>query len=253
MALSGLIDSYNAILNEDILSLALKNAGYLVEKHINGNQLFRTPMESKPLISGYLEDYAFVIQAFIKLYQATFSEEWLLRAKELMMYTAEHFYDEKEGFFYFTDKNEPQLIATKKEIFDNVIPSSNAVMAENLFLMGLLLDIEKFMDMAERMVSQMKRMIISDTEYTSYWATVFLMMSQPMAEIAILGKDMLSIRASINHQYHPNKVFCGTAESSGLPLLKDRPNLKDNTIYVCYNKTCKLPVHTADEALERLQ
>jgi uncharacterized protein YyaL (SSP411 family) len=79
------------------------------------------------------------------------------------------------------------------------------------------------------------------------------MISQPMAEIALFGPDLIQIRDKINSKYHPNKIFCGTRTSSQLPLLKDRKNLKDNTIYVCFNKSCKLPVHSADDALELLK
>jgi uncharacterized protein YyaL (SSP411 family) len=99
----------------------------------------------------------------------------------------------------------------------------------------------------------MKKLITAEPEYTSYWAGVFLLMSQPMAEIAIIGPDLDQIRDKINVKYHPNKIFCGTRTSSQLPLLKDRKNLEGNTIYVCFNKTCKLPVHSADDALELLR
>jgi uncharacterized protein YyaL (SSP411 family) len=78
------------------------------------------------------------------------------------------------------------------------------------------------------------------------------MLALPIAEIAIVGENASEIRDEMNERYHPNKIFCGTKFSSDLPLLKGRKNLKDNTIYVCYNKSCKLPVHTAEEALQLL-
>jgi hypothetical protein len=169
-----------------------------------------------------------------------------------MNYVIESFYDDKEGFFYYSDRNTRQLIATKKEIFDNVIPSSNAVMAENLFLLGLLFDEQAYIDKAENMVSQMKGLIITDVEYTSYWGSVLMMMTNPMAEIAIIGKDISRIHDELNGIYHPNKIICGTETSSDLPILKGRKNLNNNTIYVCYDKSCKLPVHTTEEALQLL-
>jgi uncharacterized protein YyaL (SSP411 family) len=193
-----------------------------------------------------------VIQAFVKLYQVTFDESWLQTARELLDYSIKNFFDDKEGFFYFTDKNTKQLIAAKKEIFDNVIPASNSVMAENLYLTGILFDQADRINMARHMVSRIKELLVSEPRYLSNWGKVFLMMHQPMAEIAIIGENAPEIRNAILRQYHPNKIFCGTVESSDLPLLKGRKNLKVNTIYVCYNKTCKLPVHTADEALELL-
>lgn len=220
---------------------------------MEGNKIYRTPIIQKKPILGYLEDYAFVIQAFIKLYQASFDEKWIETAKDLLIYTIENFFDDREGFFFYADKNTVQLIATKKEVFDNVIPSSNAIMAENLYLLGLLYDNDEFADIAQRMVNQMKKLTTTEPEYTTYWASVFLMISQPIAEIVIVGHDLIEIRDKINVRYHPNKIFCGTNISSQLPLLKGRKNLKDNTIYVCFNKSCKLPVHSAEDALEQLK
>jgi uncharacterized protein YyaL (SSP411 family) len=253
MVLGGLVDSYLALQKNDLLTMALKNGEYLFRHHLEDNKLFRTPLSKKTAILGYLEDYAFVIQAFVKLYQASFDERWILYAKELLNYSIDNFFDDREGFFFYSDKNAMQLIATKKEIFDNVIPSSNSIMAENLYLLGLIYDNDDYTNMAEGMISQMKKMIAAEPEYASYWAGVFLTISQPMAEIAIIGPDLNQIRDSINVKYHPNKIFCGTTTSSQLPLLKNRKNLKDNTIYVCFNKTCKLPVHSADDALELLK
>lgn len=252
LVLSGLIDAYNALGENNLLELALKNARYLLKEHVRDGQVFRTSFEYSRSIPGYLEDYAFVIQAFIKLYQVTFEESWLWKAKKILNYVIDSFYDEKEGFFFYSDKNTKQLIAVKKEILDNVIPSSNAVMAENLFISGLLFDEESYIDKAEHMVTKMKRLIMTDLEYTSQWGSVLLMMNNPMAEIAIIGTDIHKLRNEFNDIFHPNKIICGTESSSELPLLRGRKNLKDNTIYVCYDKTCKLPVHSTEEALQLL-
>jgi len=252
ITLSGLIDAYHALSNENMLQMALNNAGYLLKKHVRDKQLFRISVTNSKPVPGYLEDYAFVIQAFIKLYQATFDESWLLKAKDLLEYTLDNFYDANEGFFFYSDKNTRQLIALKKEIFDNVIPASNSVMAENLYLLGLIFDDGSLITKAEEMIKRMKKFLETEPEYSSNWGNVYLMMTHPMAEIAIIGNDANEIRDRIHKKYHPNKIFCGTISSSELPLLKGRKNLNRNTIYVCYNKTCKLPVHTAEEALQLL-
>lgn len=92
-------------------------------------------------INGFLEDYAFVIDACIALYQATFDEVWLHRAKQLADYTIKHFYDvaDGSGMFYFTSDLDAALIARKMELQDNVIPASNSVMANNLFCWVIIL------------------------------------------------------------------------------------------------------------------
>ena len=84
-------------------------------------------------IEGFSEDYAHTISAFIDLYQVTLNEEWLQTANELMNYTITHFIDDDNGMFYFTSDSETNLITRKIEVYDNVIPSSNSVLADNLF------------------------------------------------------------------------------------------------------------------------
>lgn len=78
-------------------------------------------------------------------------------------------------------------------------------------------------------------------------------MVSPTAEIAIVGKDYLQLRKEIDSRYYPNKILSGTNSESQLPLLENRTAKSDETlIYVCYNKTCQLPVKTVEEAFEML-
>ena len=102
------------------------------------------------------------------------------------------------------------------------------------------------------MTNHMKKLLFAEPEYAANWGSVFLMLNQPFAEIAIIGTDYKEIRDRINKKYHPNKLFCGAKSTSELPLLKGRKNRDRNTIYVCYDKSCKVPVNTAQEALKLL-
>jgi len=94
----------------------------------------------RPKINGYLEDYCFVIEAQIALYQATFDESYLNNAVKLADYAIEHFYDDERGMFWFTSDSDPALIARKQDIEDNVIPASNSSMAKALFQLGTLFE-----------------------------------------------------------------------------------------------------------------
>ncbi|MDX2189194.1 MAG: thioredoxin domain-containing protein [Bacteroidota bacterium] len=133
LMMNGLIDAYRAFDEENFLQMAIKNGNFIIQKMKNGSGLWHTFKDGKASIMGFLEDYAFVIQAFINLYEATFDEHWLVQAKLLMDYVLENFIDTEEIFLFFTDKNAEKLIARKKEIYDNVIPSSNSTMAINLW------------------------------------------------------------------------------------------------------------------------
>jgi uncharacterized protein YyaL (SSP411 family) len=140
LMLKGLIDAYKVFGEQTFLDMALQNALFLKNCMRNGSQLYHSYKNGKATITGYLEDYAFVIDAYIALYEASFEEDWLHEANKLSKYVVDNFYDEAEKLFYFTDANAERLIARKKEIFDNVIPASNSAMAKNLHKLGLLLD-----------------------------------------------------------------------------------------------------------------
>jgi uncharacterized protein YyaL (SSP411 family) len=171
-----------------------------------------------------------------------------------MDYTQTHFYDEQEGYFHFSGNNAEKLIARKKEIFDNVIPSSNGVMARNLFHLGILLDNSDYQSQAQKMLSQINELVIGEPAYMSHWGILYSEMVSPMAEIVIVSPQLTSVAKELRKNYLPFSLLMGTESQSELPLIVEKVNPDGNeaTIYVCFNKTCKLPVHTVKEALEQI-
>ena len=254
LMLNGLVDAYRAFGEEMFLVLALKNAHFIKDNFLKNDILSHSYKNGQTKIQGFLEDYASVIDAYTNLYQATFEENWLHLAEKLTLYVCQNFYDEKEQLFCFTDKNAEELIARKKEIFDNVIPCSNSMMARNLYTLGVLLDRQDFKDLSVLMLSKMKNLLLSNVDYLTNWACLSTQMVSPTAEIAIVGKDTKSFRKEIDLTFYPNKVISGTLSESSLPLLENRTSKDGETqIFVCYNKTCQLPVKSVEEAWRQLR
>lgn len=254
LMLKGIIDAYVSFKKEGFLELALKNAHFIKARVTRSdNGLYRTYKGGKAALHGYLEDYASIISAFKALYEVTFDEQWLEVAGTLTQYTLDHFYDEKEALFFFTDNSSEKLIARKKEIFDNVIPSSNALMAANLFELGIMLDNSQWQQIAKNMVEKVKNLIVNEPRFMNTWAEVLLKMAIPPAEIAIIGPEAMQMRLELGQVPYFNTLFSGTTTSSQLPLLENRTTLNDKTtIYVCYNKACRLPVNSTEEAIKQL-
>lgn len=253
LMLKGLADAYHVFQEEKFLRLALQNANFLKQNLKNGQKLFRNYKNGKATIDAFLEDYALLISALLRLYEVTFEETWLNEAHQLAKYTLRNFFDENENLFFYTDKEGEQLIARKKEIMDNVIPASNSVMALNLLFLGLHFDRPQYADISDAMLSQVKDLLVKQPSHLANWATVYYYQLKPTAEIAIVGPAAQATRQSFADFYLPNAVFAGTETTSNLPLLTDRFAINDQTtIYICYNKTCQLPVHTISEALEQI-
>ena len=253
MTIHGLLDAYAAFGVESFLELAMANIQFL-ERNLIDDKVYRSFKGKRSPVGGFLEDYAFLIQAYISLYQTTFDESWLTKAQRWADYTQKNFYDNKEGYFHFSGNEAEELIARKKEIFDNVIPSSNGVMARNLYHLGILLDNEVYKTQAQTMISQLSELVETEPTYMSHWAILYSEMTSPMAEIVIVSPKLKSVAGSLRKNYLPFSLFMGTTTYSELPLMKEKVNPAGNeaTIYVCFNKTCKLPVHTVSDALKQL-
>ncbi|MGI9543171.1 MAG: thioredoxin domain-containing protein [Cyclobacteriaceae bacterium] len=254
LMLKGLVDAYAAFGESKFLDLALENASFISKRLSNNEGLWRTYKNGKANISAYLEDYALVIQAFIGLYQVTFEEKWLYKAQNLASYVMEHFYDPKEQFFFYTDATSEALIARKKEFFDNVIPASNSVMATNLYLLGHLLDRVDYLETARIMLGKMSKLVLTEPRHLSNWALLYYHHIKPLAEVAIVGPDHLQFGKELSKHFVPRKVLVGTETKSDLPLLEGREaSGPETTIYVCFDRSCKLPVTEVKGALQQLR
>lgn len=249
----GLIDAYRVLGDDKFLEAAVDNMRFIEKELMDQGTLYRSFKGKRSDIKGFLDDYAYVIQASIRLYEVTFDEAWIRMAEKLMQYTIDHFYDTKDGYFNYADKDAEKLIATKKEIFDNVIPSSNSVMARNLIHLGIILDNEERKEMANTMVTPLTNLIHTEPNYMSNWALALTEMKKGMAEVIFIGNDIEELRKEFTREYHPYALVMGARESGSLPLIKDKIAMDGrSTIYVCYNKTCKLPVHRVEEARKQL-
>ncbi|HEX8349572.1 MAG TPA: thioredoxin domain-containing protein [Hymenobacter sp.] len=253
LMLSGLLDAYRAFGEAEFLDLALRGAEFIQQKLRNGSGLWRTYKNGRATIAGFLEDYAFVIQAFTQLYEVTFNELWLREAEKLTEYVLANFFDPEENLFFYTDATGETLIARKKELFDNVTPSSNSVMAHNLHRLSLHLENAQYGELAATMLRQVQELAVKEPQHLSNWASLYAALLKPAAEIAIVGPDAEVTRCELQQYFLPYAVVAGTATTSSLPLLQQRTALnKQTTLYVCFNRACQQPVHTVAEALAQL-
>lgn len=239
--LKGFVDAYKDLENSNYLVLALQNADFIIKNlwSSEGN-LFHNYKNKKSTINGYLEDYCFVIAAFISLYEVTFDEKWLQYTKQLTDYSLEHFYDEKTSFFAFTSNLDEALITSHFETEDNVIPASNSVMAKNLFQLSIYFENSYYEKVSQRMLQNILPSIEYPSAYSN-WMDLALSYSEDNKELAICGDLASEYCSRLNAIYLPNIVLAGTKKPSNLPFLKDRFIDEKNLFYLCQNKTCLAP------------
>jgi uncharacterized protein YyaL (SSP411 family) len=247
-------DAYRAFDVKEYLDSALRNADFIRTRLRSSDQgLFRNYKDGRASTSGFLDDYAFTIQAFIALYQATFNEEWLNEAQFLTHYVLEHFYDSVSGMFYYTSDKDPGLIARKMELSDNVISSSNSEMAKNLFLLGHYFYDDEFVQLSRRMLNNIRNHAINGEIYYANWDILMAWFAVEPYFVAIVGKDYEAKRKEFDQYYLPNVFLAGGKTEGTLSLLEGKLQVGQTTIFVCQDNLCKLPVTEVKEAIAQLK
>ncbi|HNX55712.1 MAG TPA: thioredoxin domain-containing protein [Prolixibacteraceae bacterium] len=253
MTISGLISCYKAFGEQEYLNLASANATFLKEKMISAEgEVFHSYKNSQAKISGFLEDYAFVIEAFTALFEVTGEISWLNFSEQLTKRSINEFYDPEKLFFYFSPKNQSDLITRTVEVYDNVIPSSNSVMARNLLRLSYLFDRPDYKKIAEDMLERMTGNITEYPSGYSNWAQLLMDFTRSPREVVIIGEKAIVHLKNLQKHYLPDVIFCASTTASDLSLLKDRYVSGKTLIYICQDNTCQLPVETIEEALRLL-
>ena len=254
LMINAFIDAYRVFKDKDFLDVASSSAEFIIKnmKKTDGG-LYHSHKDGKSKINGYLEDYAASIQAFLNLYENTLDEKWLNTSNDLMKYTYKNFFNAETNMFYFTSKLDDKLISRTVEFRDNVIPSSNSIMANNLFKLSHYFDNKKYLNSSQQMVNNIKDQIELYPGGFSNWMNLILNINKNFYEIAVVGNKAIEKIKELNENYLPNKIIIGSLESNPLPLLKNRFVEGETYIYVCVNKACKMPVKTVKEALKLIE
>ena len=253
LMLSGLIDAFSFLKNEKYLELALNNAVFIKNNFINADgSVFHNHKNGKSSINGYLEDYAAIAAAYLRLYEVTADEQWLLQSRKLVDYCLENFHDPNSQLFYFTSKKDDYVIRRTFETTDNVIPASNSIMALTLFKLSKFFPEATYEALAKSMSRAMLPTIQENAHNYANWQQLSLFLNRPFYEIAIVGENHLEIMRALQEHYLPNTIYAATTESSELSLLKNRAAEGKTLIYVCQHGSCKLPVSSPEEVLKQI-
>ena len=248
---SGLLNSFEAFGDKQFLNQAHRTFTFLRENLISGAELMHTFQANKAKMEANLEDYAFMIRAALGLYQNTGNVDYLEQADELTENAIKNFETTKNPFFTYT-KN-PVMFSEIISVNDNVIPSANAIMAENLWTLGHLLEKKEYSAKAKKMLDVMTSYFNEGrgSDY-SQWAQLITKEAFSYKEVVIVGPEAQNVNQEIQQNYLPNVLFQISNKPRELPLLKDRFFKKETLIYVCENKVCLRPSETVVDALKQI-
>jgi uncharacterized protein YyaL (SSP411 family) len=200
---------------------------------------------------AFLDDYALLIEACLAVYAISFKTGYLDMARDLAEYVIALFSDEEDIFFYYTSKNQTDLILRKKEVYDGSTPSGNSSMARHLPRLGILLGKPEYGERARAMLERMAESIQKYPSSFANWALAMSIQVFPPAEIAVLGKQAPALAARLNAHYLPERVIMAAeAPHDGYPLLSAKEAGAQTLIYVCRDYACRRPTREVDEAVK---
>jgi len=243
---------------KDYLELAVRNADFLLTRLRHDGRLLRTYKDGESKLNGYLEDYAYLIDGLLALYEASFDPRRFEEARALAETMIAQFWDAEAGGFFFTSSDHESLITRTKDFYDNAIPSGNSVAASALIRLSLLTGEDRYRGTAETILRLVKpAMMRAPSAFGRMLSALDLFLASSY-EIAIIGApEAPETRAMLDlvfKRYLPNKVvaFAPEADSTAsqtVKLLEGRGRIDGRTTaYVCRNFYCDAP-HTRAEAL----
>jgi len=223
--------------------------------------LLRTYKDCQSKLNGYLEDYAFLADGLLALYDATFDPRWLTEVHSLADTMVAQFWDDADGGFFDTGRDHEALIARPKSVFDNAIPAGNSVAIEVLQRLAVIYDDTEYAEKADRVLRSLWETM---TRYPTGFGRILCALDFALAtpqEVALVGAldapDTAALTAALRRRFRPNTVIAlrqpDTAEDDQPALLRARDQIDGQaTAYVCERYTCQLPVTTPDALAEQL-
>jgi hypothetical protein len=245
---------------------AKKAANFILEKMREpSGKLYHRYRDGEVAVDGLLNDYAFLIWGLIELYESTFEVSYLKAAIEINGYMLKHFWDEKNGGFYFTSDEIEQLFVRRKDIYDSAIPSGNSVAMLNLIRLGRITAQPELEKKAAQIGSAFSEKVLQVPPACTQLMSALDFALDTSLEIVIVGHlsaaDTESMLQTLKHEFLPNKILLfrpAEQESPEItqyaPYTKDLKSIDDKaTVYVCQNYQCQLPTTNPQKMLELLK
>jgi uncharacterized protein YyaL (SSP411 family) len=248
--------AFAALGDDTYRSLAVQSMHFLEEK-MRGEGIFHfyhSYKEGRATVPAFLDDYAYLIEAYIQLQEVTGDVSYLVRAKVLTDRVIEHFSEIKTGYFFYTHAEQDDVIVRKREVYDGAIPSGNAVMAVNLLYIGTVFDLEEWKLRALRNARGLKEMIRRYPGSFGVWATLLNALTYQLYEIVLAGTLSERKHREFLAKGVPNRVFQLTSVTHpDFPLLRNKPALGMSQFFLCRNYSCQQPVKEVAELISLLK
>lgn len=249
------------VLEQDIFTqVAVKATNSIFEFCLQDGRLMHSYKNGTARFNGYLDDYAYLLDALIAVYEATFEHIWIERAIWIADRMIELFWDSQDGGFFFTSNDHEVLIARTKDYSDNALPSGNSIAVTSLLKLHIITGDKRY---EQKAVDVLKLVAKAMERFPGGFGQMLCALDlylHPPTEVALLGRyqseDTKAMLGTVYKQFRPVVVVCASPdEDSRLnsPLLAGREMIDGKaTAYVCKNSVCKPPTTSVEELEKQL-
>ena len=252
LMISALADAGSVLERADYLETARAAADFVLRELRDGEgRLLRSWKDGRAKLNAYLEDHAFLLEALLSLYEATFEPRWFAEARRLADTMIERFADDENGGFFETSSDHEQLVARRKDLEDHPIPAGNSSAAYGLLRLAALTGEHEYEARAESVLRLLHELAPKHPQAFGHLLQALDFRLAPVKEVALVGDELRPLERVVRGSFRPHLVMAG-GEPDGVPLLEGREPVEGRpTAYVCEQFACKAPV-TEPAELESL-
>jgi uncharacterized protein len=248
LMISALADAGAVLEREDYLDAARATAEFvLTDLRDPDGRLLRTWKDGQAKLNAYLEDHAFLLEALLSLYEATFEPRWFAEARALADTMIERFADDEHGGFFETSSDHERLVARRKDLEDHPIPAGNSSAAYGLLRLAALTGEHRYAERAESVLRLLHELAPRHPQAFGHLLQALDFRLAQVKEVALVGEDLQPLERVVRDSFRPHIVLAG-GEPDGVPLLEGRDPVDGRaTAYVCEQFACRAPVTDPDQ------
>src|SRR4051794_29500592 len=256
LMIGALADAGAVLERDDYLAAARRAAAFLLEEMRSADgRLLRTYNAGEAKLNAYLEDHAFLLEALLTLYEATFEPRWFAAARELADTMIERFADPESGGFFQTSSDHEQLVTRRKEIDDSPIPSGQSSAALGLLRLAAMTGEARYEEHAASVLRLFAGLLSRSALGFGHLLQALDFQLARVREVALVGDDLAPLARVVRSEFRPHLVLAGGdgADAAGIPLLEGRGPIDGApAAYVCEHFSCRAPVTDPDALRELL-
>jgi uncharacterized protein YyaL (SSP411 family) len=214
-------------------------------------RLRRTYKDGEARLNAYLEDHAYLLEALLTLYEATFDVRWFDAARETADQMIDLYLDEERGGFFTTSRDHEELIARRKDVDDHPIPSGNSAAAYGLLRLAALTGDRDYEQHAVGVLRLLHRAAVRHPQALAHLLRAVDFHVSPVREVALVAphngataESLGDLAGVVRSTFRPHLVLAGGEEGTQRPeLMLERHSVEGRpAAYVCENFACRAPV-----------